>query len=786
MNIKPNVDQKKIENIAMGTGDEICIVRFDCNLETLSKLFDAVQFLERKRDNSVSLFSIKYFRYNGDSLYINTFYNEKPENLFEFKKDYVINSAKEDFFKAAIDKKLILWEPCFMSDEKEDTDVAYFQYFLLVLKYMEKKGYRYNVRISGGKSDKKEKYIPIDYGGKWSRLRTFLYLYSPEELSKIYIYGNYNSNKQWQRLKAEEKQGDLLEFGKIFPLLSITEDTYKALVQTTCGQHKEGAWGKKLNDLYYSYIERYLIEKCTLYGEKVKELRKIKTAVEKLYKKEYEAQAELNDIINMGLGAKDETERGSYIKPYRDKFAECKKIKEELIKLNQDEQNLKEEREILRGNLIKALGLKDFENDSLLEGLIFISTLTYLEDDDLTNIAKRKDLTRLHEICVDYAQGIAQLIENIIFHVVCNSETGEYDSGCGSFTFRIRKKKEAKYYIAEGDGKECNFAYFMELYVADFNYGEFDGLVSKFLDNVKNRGGKWATTLTKGEVKLPHLFGEDLERTKMEEYYKDVNNIAMHYGLQILNSVVVTGEGGLYVVSGYSSDTEPNATNSFYNEYKKNSYSRPNFLWRNGTAYIIYLPIKYEEAVNYGDVIAVSNLECKESKKDGMQLFVSPTSWETIALTSVDKEKAVTAVKKELSKQIKGKKVFYINLSCIISNNIYAYEVLAKAIFMLLHGEKLKDIALINIPNENDVIKIFRQIALFYNRFGENSMMEDKSVYLIDSSGVLDLLLYGSKIDSIKENLVYGKIYGGYSDEAMEIINHLCGRAKGEQNERKN
>ena len=118
MNIKPNVDQKKIENIAMGTGDEICIVRFDCNLETLSKLFDAVQFLERKRDNSVSLFSIKYFRYNGDSLYINTFYNEKPENLFEFKKDYVINSAKEDFFKAAIDKKLILWDPCFMSDEK--------------------------------------------------------------------------------------------------------------------------------------------------------------------------------------------------------------------------------------------------------------------------------------------------------------------------------------------------------------------------------------------------------------------------------------------------------------------------------------------------------------------------------------------------------------------------------------------------------------------------------------------------------------------------------------------
>mgnify|MGYP005799792819 FL=1 len=57
--------------------------------------------------------------------------------------------------------------------------------------------------------------------------------------------------------------------------------------------------------------------------------------------------------------------------------------------------------------------------------------------------------------------------------------------------------------------------------------------------------------------------------------------------------------------------------------------------------------------------------------------------------------------------------------------------------------------------------------------------MKQKSVYLIDREAALDLLLYGKDLDSIKKNLAYGKIYGGYSDDAMAIINTLISKRKG-------
>jgi len=712
-------ENAKHENFTINKGDEICIVRFDCDLKTLSQLFGVIQYFEGTKNRLNSFFSINYFRYEkGNKREIDKFYreNKRSKEFFEVNKkgQYIIDSKRQAFLNAGKNQKIIIWEPIFPSDKKEETDVAYIQYFLLVLKYMEKQGYRYNVRISAGENSE-YKYNPIEYGDKGSRLRTFLYLYPTEDLSKIYIYSKYEKvdeekNKvveiEWQHIKAENKDDVSLNFGKIFPLITITPDIYKALVQTTCDQNiGKDEWSKRFYELYKIYIRRFL----------------------------------------------------------------QKKYKDTEIMISH----------------VKINGLNNFENDSLLEGLIFVSTLAYLEEYSLTDIDRRKDLARLHEICVDYAQGIAQLLENIIYHVVRNPRTDTYDGGCGSFTFRIREKKKANYYKAKGDIDKLNFSNFMELYVADFNYGQFNGFVNKFVENIKNRGDRWANILNEEDVELPQLFGENLKNTKMEKYFNEGENIAMHYGLQILNSVVMTGGGSLYVSSGSFNDKKSTPKNFFFNKYKDKSYFQPKFLWRNGTAYIIYLPVKYGGVVKYGDVISVSNLRCNESKKDGKQLTVTPASWETVALTSKSKDDAVKKVNEELSKNIKGKNYYYIDFSCITSQYIYAYEVLSKAIFLLLHEGKLKDIALINIPKEYDVIKVFRQFALFYDRFGENSVMEGKSVYLIDAGGALDLLLYGSKIESIKENLAFNKIYGGYSDEAMEIIKHLCDRAERGKNGRK-
>lgn len=725
MNSQSNYKSVKHDSTSLYVGDEICLIRFVCDLETLSQLFYAAQYLEGTNDSLISsLFEINYFRYNkGNKRRIFDIYNENKNSteFFEYnkKEQFIIDSDRRSFLNANLNNKIIIWEPTFPPEKKGETDVAYFQYFLLILTYMKNKGYRYNICISAGEYSGL-KYNPIDYGDKVSRLRTFLYFYSNEDLSKIYIFSKYIKNDstdkeketkvieiEWQHIKAKKGNDEYLDFGKIFPLITITPDVFKSLVLTPCTQNAANdEWDKRLFELYKSYIRRYLRKK-----HKLDRKSKIMTS------------------------------------------------------------------------LVRTNGFYDFEKDSLLEGLIFVSTLVYLEEYTLTDTSRRKDLIRLHEICVDYAQGIAQLLENIVYHVVRNSNNGSYE-GCGSFTFRIRNKSNANYYISEDDGDICNFSNFMELYVVDLNFGQFDGFVNKFVENVKTRGDKWANIL-ENNVFLPQLFGENLPNSNMANYFNNGENIAMHYGLQILNSVVMTGEGCLYMSSGSLSDLELTEKNSFFNEYKVDSYSNPKFLWRNGTAYIIYLPIKYEETVNYSDVIFISNLECNDNIAIGTQLLVDSKCWETVALTAEDKNKSVIKVKNELLKNVDSNKIYYIDISCITLNHIYAYEVLSKALFLMLHEGKINDIVLINIPKKYDVIKVFRHFALFYNRYGENLGMEGKSVYLINADGTLDLLLYGSKLNSIKENFAFNKIYGGYSDEAMEIIKHLCDRTERKNNGRK-
>ena len=762
-------------------GDEVCIVRFTCDLVALSKIYDALGCLEGRIDWQDPSFTIKYFRYDkGLTRSIDTFYRENIESkeFFEANKKngYIVDSNKRAFLNVDRRRRVILWEPIFPQNKKEEVDVAYFQYFMLVLKYVERQGYRYSVRISAGDCSK-GKYGFIEFGEEVVRLRALLYLYSSEELSKIYVFSKYTKDKEneiaWRRLKAENAEPLPMDSGKIFPLLSITKDTYTALVLTTCGQNADGEWANKLKKLYDLYVDRYLEDANEIYGKLVKLPGKIKSGFSEIEG----LDLEINTLTNKVKHAKSEFERKKYEEDLKKKSKRHKFLREDIPLKMEELETLRGDKknENIRERLVEEHGFKDFENDSLLEGLIYVSTLVYLDKKGLTEKSHRRDLTRLHEICVDYAQGIAQLIENIVYHVIQNTEAEATERGCGSFTFRIRTREDARYYVENSD-ETIAPSYFMELYVADFNYYPVNGMVSKFIENVENNGGERKWSFTEENVKLPHLFGEQLHGTQMEEYFSDSQNVAMHYGLQILNSVVMTGGGGLYVTSGSHSDNKLKEQNFFFNEYKAGSYLHPEFLWRNGTTYVIYLPIKYEGVVNYGDVIAVSNLPCSTGQKSGKQLSFSLQPFENVALTSRAKEKAVKSVEQQLLNGIKGKHIYYLDLSCVQSNHAYVYEILSKAVFLLLLEKKgVDNVALINIPKAYDVIKFFRQFALFYDRTGQNSSMGEKSVFFIDVNGELDLLLHGS-IGSIKNSLPYGKIYGGYSDEAMEIINYLAQR----------
>lgn len=730
-----------MEEITKNSGriQEVCIIRFLCNLENLSRIFDVINYLGLYGEKSTSF-------YNPQNFTIEFSKNEGKKKIEENK---IKDSCLEDFRRANKSDKFIRWEPMFVENDDSD-DVVYFQYFLLILKYLAKENYGYEVKISAGYDAKNKEYSVLEYSGKWSRLRTFLYLYSDNELSKIFIYSKIKEATGWRQIKDKDTKSSI-DFGKIFPLLPINAATYNALINTSCINKEQDElqdeWQIKIHNLYYSYKDRILIEINSEYGEKFENLKKLEATYKDSYKEEVDAGS-----------------RGD------EKFEQLKKNNSSLM------EQIKQLRFMLTND--REAYLPQYKNDSLLEGIIFVATLFYLgEVASLTE----SQLTELHEICVDYAQGVAQLIENIIYHVIGN-ETEE--SGCGSFTIRVRERKDA-FYLNEDAFKDINK--FMEIYVADYNYKKFGGFVNRFLSNVADRGDKWADSLTVNNVQLQHLFGENLEK-EMKKYFEDGTNIAMHYGLQIFNNVVKTNDGCLYMTSGACNDKDKN--NTFFSENyvgndDKKGYIAPELFWGNGTAYIVYLPIKSKtNNINYTDAVAESNIDICESEAIKLSLVLSVNR--QYNLTAEDKNSCIECIRKSIEEQINKNKIdsndciyfidfkeFYEKMKEVPFNK---FEVLAKALFLLFAAETMgtfKNVAIVNLGEEYDVIRMFRQFALFYNRVGKSKNMKGKSVFLVDDLGQFDIFIYGEDLASIEMNLAYGQIYGGYSDTAMTIINHI-------------
>lgn len=490
-------------------------------------------------------------------------------------------------------------------------------------------------------------------------------------------------------------------------------------------------------------------------------------------------------------------------------------------------------------------------SDSFLERLLFMATLFYLElsaeEDEKENSSASRlrrardllwnylwghytedDISLLHEYCVDYAQGIFQLIENAWFHAIKpdDDDPDKRPRGCGGLTIRVRKKEDMRSFLAVEQANESkngqnafgNVPYFLELYITDiqFTHSEygiyhgfapsgrpFEGIVKVLCKNVLQRakdsndegsepakifigknleGVELASLLNSNvpfytnNITLRHLFGAD-ESAALTEYLQNEANIAYHYGLQILSNVVETGNGYLMVRSG------PGQSNFFSSENK--NYRPQTFEWTDGTAYILFLPVSLKQQTNYQDTLAVIN-----------NVVSLPLEKQRINLKSIHdvlleidgpqkKEDAIQAIRQLLQAEMDTKQpnsVFIIDCSDYRGTD---YEVIAKAVFFQASYQKKSEpsFALINVRNRNEVVKLFRQFALFYNRQGECPVISENSAFfIVDKNAEMDILLCGS-IKTINENLYLNQIYGGLDSRAMLIMEHL-GR-RGNENEKR-
>ena len=428
------------------------------------------------------------------------------------------------------------------------------------------------------------------------------------------------------------------------------------------------------------------------------------------------------------------------------------------------------------------------ESDSCFEKLFFLATCAYLIDEKDSSLLEDEKLIIIHERCVDYAQGIMQAVENAYVHAVISK--GNKRVGCAALSLRIRKKRDAKY-IIDNDSKYINSAkYIIEVYVVDLlnDKSEFLGIVDRFIANAQRRFNNssdedkesWKEQCGTPEVwkstqciSLSDMFNGGKEGCTYWRYLLLPTVIAYHYGLQIFNNVILANDGflGVWSKGKYFANSE----------YYKNEI---NYSPWNGTTYKVYIPLHSETEINYTDIVAdrnsIAELDRSPVVEPVFSFFEEALNRYELRKNLVlgGKNKCVQEIKKGILSTIKKgadpDTIYVVDCSSITKK--YHYELIAKAFFLLMARKRtaIKNVALINIVNKDDVIKVFRQFALFYNREGKNKTMQDKSVYLVDVNADMEIA-FGGMISEIATNFQDQLLIGGVGESTKNIIYYLGG-----------
>lgn len=707
----------------------ICLCRIRCQRKSLSVFSQLIIALTKNGAlESTEGFFCQFFSYTGPII-SNADWGKRLENIFgsnsiaNDKQWEKIDTA--DFNQA--DKKQLI---CELVIRPED-DLSNIQYLLLGIHALHHNSIPCTVLVSGGKRGP-SRYTPLE-NTDYFRLSHHMYFYAPfstkiQELLDIYNHfficsKNRGAGKDYHWITLPREYSGEVHFGRIIPQIPITHQSYHALV-SSYNLEPNNEWQTKLRSLCEGYYSK------------------------------------LTGIFEANK------------------------------------------------NVIKNY----MNSDSYFETTLFLSLCCYIsEDPQAVTEMDKQDIDSLHEICMNFAQGILQLVDNVVSHVLGDDE----DNGCGILTVRFRKAGDAqKLYLADPQ-KFQGVDYFMELYLTDLQYGDFMGVVDKFKDNVKKRrdahvaaSGQrmvhskfylsqnrdqadalieeepqalrkdlrvYIESTDCSEVSLGDFFGEGNCKPFLD-YVSAAENIAFHYGLPILNSVVLLQNGYLHVQSGGGEG------NIFDNVQTDSPYRKIDDLaWNRGTAFMVYMPLKSRKPIGEFDSLVPMNNGTGSLYRH--HTFSSDP--EPFRELNPKKEVMTLALKEQIKKDFDsvghedvqigvidcGQTVSALNLP-----RLDAYEIIVKALFLYLAdtAASIDNLALVNIAQAYDVIKLFRLFALFFDRAGRNELLsKNKSLFLVDCDGKVDILFYGSNLKSICDSLSFSRLYGGTAEDAVKIIQYL-------------
>lgn len=706
----------------------ICLCRVRCQRKSLSVLLRLItSTLSEDKPFEPSEDPLYQFCvYTGDDITASDWGKvlELTFGLKNFVHDILWKKTDKAKFRRSDDKHVI----CELVINDED-DLSNIQYLLLAIHTLLHNGIPCTVLVSRGRSDS-NRYTPLE-NADYFRLSHLMYFYSlssqearelPDIYNRFFICTRNNSdNRRYHWIKLPKTYSKEVHFGRIIPQIPITHQSYRALVSLYDSEpHNE--WFVLFRSLCEGYYNK------------------------------------LSGVF---------ADNRSAIREYMD-------------------------------------------SDSYFETTLFLALCCYISEEPQSATGMDKqDIDSIHETCMNFAQGILQLVDNVVSHVL-----GIHDSdGCGILTVRFRKADDAKrLYLADPDEFQ-GVDYFLELYLTDVQYGDFLGIVDKFKDNVKRRRNRYSNEPARRMVHAKFYLSQNTERADMlieqEEpqclrrdlreylentvcsdvslkdffgegtckpfldYISAAENIAFHYGLPILNSVVLLQNGYLRVQSG-------SGENNIFDNVRKGSPYRgiDDLFWDRGTAFMVYIPLKSRKPIGEFDSLV-------PIKNDTDSLY-RPNTFSPIPFSRsvTGKEALAFALKDQIKNCFDAcesetqigviectQTVRFLNVP-----RLDAYEIIVKAIFLYLAdaSAKIDYLALTNINLAYDVIKLFRLFALFFDRAGRNELLSrDKSLFLVDCEGKVDILFYGNDLKSIRDSLSVSRLYGGTAEDAVRIIRHL-------------
>ena len=690
------------DNFMLNNGDYICLIRTRCTRSDFCNLinkFKSSLDFDVKDSNMVAFFS-----YTGDSYSIEKVLEKNLQTRNVPTNSYFLHSISKNAFFLSNKQRFV-----FEVIVDQVSDISDFHYLLLLLEYLEYKKANYSVLVSSVRTNT-NRYSLIEMRD-YFRLSHLLYFYAKMQTDnsntsdifrKIRAYCNISKKAQnYENIKLDDIRWRSLAFnyekepqaGKLVPIIPLTEESFEALISNYCTTNiepnLENKWKLRILTLCNDYINRITnINSCILNDE-------------------------ILDLLN---------------------------------------------------------------SDNCMEVLVFLSTLYYIAIEDQNFFYKINSLltiSNIHELCVDYSQGIVQLAENVITHVVGKNEI----RGCGFLSFRFRTKKDAQGFYINSDEDFHDVNYFIEILLTDFQFDEFDCVINKFYNNVKKRIVENYNTsngfLTDSKfyfsqiddakimksfegkidkinidaindyvknvkqkneehkIKLSDLFLNESNQP-LKDYLSSSENVAFHYGLQILNNVISVSNGYLYVKSGKG------INNTFCNHNNSKIYKNiDNLEYNEGTLYVIYIPVKLKNTISFLDSVVASHSVL--GKKSDYVFFKN-----TEKFMNEEKEIACRNLYNLIIcnfniENVSGAefKIGILDCSKFLDDDKYSktyiYEIVAKALFLYLVNDdaKIDNIALINVQNKYDVIKIFRQFALFFDRTGYNALIENEKTFLL-------------------------------------------------------